>query len=50
MFKTFLAVISRNNEAENMIVTAHSIEAAIQTIYRREAALINILSIKELTQ
>lgn len=33
-----------------MIVTAHSIEAAIQTIHRREKCLINILSIKELTQ
>ena len=48
MFIKFLAVISRNNVAENMIVTAHSIEAAIQTIYRRENALINILSIQEL--
>jgi hypothetical protein len=47
MFKTFLAVISRNNEAENMIVTANSIEAAIQTIRRRESSLVNILSIKE---
>lgn len=50
MFRKFLAVISRNNEAENMIVTANSIEAAIQTIYRREKCLINILSIQELTQ
>ena len=50
MFIKFLAVISRNNEAENMIVTAHSIEAAIQTIYRREKCLINILSIQELTK
>lgn len=50
MFIKFLAVISRNNKAENMIVTANSIEAAIQTIYRREKCLINILSIKELTQ
>ena len=47
MFKKFLAVISRNNQLENMIVTAHSIEAAIQTIYRREKSLINILSIQE---
>lgn len=50
MFKKFLAVISRNNEAENMIVTAHSIEAAIQTIYRRESSYINILSIEEITK
>ena len=48
MFKTFLIVISRNNEAEQMIVTANTIEAAIQSIYRRESSLINILSIKEL--
>ncbi len=47
MFKKFLAVISRNNQAENMIVTANTVEAAIQTIYRRESSLINILSIKE---
>lgn len=47
MFKKFLAVISRNNQAENMIITAHSIEAAIQTIYRREHSLVNILSIQE---
>lgn len=50
MFKKFLAVISRNNEAENMIVTANSIEAAIQSIYRRESSYINILSIQELTK
>lgn len=48
MFKKFLAVIPRNNEAENMIITANSIEAAIQTIYRREATLVNILSIEEI--
>jgi hypothetical protein len=47
MFKTFLAVISRHNQAENMIVTANNIEAAIQTIYRRESGFISILSIQE---
>lgn len=47
MFKKFLAVISRNDVAENMIITAHSIEAAIQTIRRRESSLVNILSIQE---
>ena len=50
MFIKFLAVISRNNQAEKMIVTANSIEAAIQTIYRRESRLISILSIQEFTQ
>lgn len=50
MFKKFLAVISRNNQAENMIVTANSIESAIQTIYRRESSYINILSIEEITK
>ena len=50
MFKKFLAVISRNNEAENMIVTANSIEAAIQSIYRRESRHILIVSIKDITQ
>lgn len=48
MFKKFLAVISRNNQLENMIITANSIEAAIQSIYRRESTLVKILSIKEL--
>lgn len=50
MFTKFLAVISRNGDIENMIVTANNIESAIQTIYRRESRLISILSIREVTQ
>jgi len=50
MFKKFLAVISRNNQAENMIITANSIEQAIQSIYRRESTLVKILSIKDITK
>ena len=41
---------ARSPEAENMIITANNIEAAIQTIYRRESRLISILSIQEVTK
>lgn len=50
MFKKFLAVISRNDQLENMVITANSIEAAIQSIYRRESNLVKILSIEDITK
>lgn len=49
MFRKFLAIISKNGEVQRMIVTANSIEAAVQTIYRRESSKVTIINLKDIT-